>query len=151
MASLAEVFNREFSPQLADLYWDALKGLPIEQLVEATRYCIRHHKHFPKPADLCDFAKDAQYSAPKPIAPQTERDPKWLELVNSNFLKYLLRRRIDEGFTGDLNIHKRRCECAALAEFFAEMEREGDPEATEAQMRAKFESAMGRIHDLDAA
>lgn len=142
MASLAEVFGRQLSPQLADLYWDAMKPLAIEQLQASARSWIQHGNHFPKPADLLDRQKEMQQSAHKPPPELPPADRKWLGHVNGMFLRYLSKRRLVDGYAGDLNILARRKECLSLAAFFEGLEAEGDPEATEAEMQVRFDKAM---------
>ncbi len=56
MASLAEVFAKQLSPQLVDLYWDALGKITIEQFQASAKAWIKTGKNFPKPGDLLGFA-----------------------------------------------------------------------------------------------
>lgn len=148
MASLSVTFGKELSDPLTDIYWDALKPMAIEQFQEAAKSCIRNNKHFPKPAELLERFKDMTAAAPKPLHELPPADRKWLALVNGMFLKYLQKRRIDEGFGGDINLHARRTECLNLVTFFGAIEREGDEEAAEAQMKIRFDRAMARVQDL---
>ena len=75
------------------------------------------------------------------------QDSKWLRYVNGLFLKYLMQRRVDEGFKGDISLCERRAECLNLATFFDQMEAENDPEATEAELKIRFDRTMARISD----
>jgi hypothetical protein len=147
MASIADVFTRLISPQTTDLYWDALKDLPIEVVERAVRSCIRHHKHFPKPGDIRERSKEMQQAEHKPPPQLGPAGPKWLRRVNGLFLQYLLRRRTAELFQGDINLASRRAECLRLAQFFEELEGEGDPAATEQEIALRFELAMDRVPD----
>lgn len=73
---------------------------------------------------------------------------KWLGYVNGMVLRYLMRRRLTENFKGDLNIAGRRAECLRLVEIFEGFEAEHDPEATEAEMKIRFDRAMDRVSDV---
>lgn len=148
MATLAVTYGKDISGPLTDVYWEALKPLYIEQLERTAKTCIRHHKHFPRPADLFGLAKEEIAVAPKPHIENLPETAKWLGLVNGLFLRYLLRRRVDEKFEGDANLEERRAECLMLACFFEELERDQDPEATPAELKVRFDRAMARVKDV---
>lgn len=150
MGALAEVFAKQLSPPLIELYWDALKTLTIEQFQQGAKSWIRHGKHFPKPTEILERFRDMEQAASKPAPPPLPDYPKWLGFVNGLFLRYLLRRRVDEGFTGDIDIRARRMECLKLADFFEALEAEHDPEATEAELKKRFDLAMLRVPDAQA-
>lgn len=147
MATLSVTFGKELSQPLTDIYWEALKSLAIEQVEQSAKSAIRHCKHFPKPAELFERWQDLQQAAPKPAHVLPPFDRKWLALVNGMFLKYLLARRIEQGFVGDIDIQARRAECLKLVEFFESIEAEGDEEATEPQMKIRFDKAIARGKD----
>ncbi|MDR5730703.1 MAG: hypothetical protein RB191_25110 [Terriglobia bacterium] len=147
MAALSVTFTKELSQPLTDIYWDAMKAMPIEQFQEAAKSYIKHSKHFPRPAELLERFKDMTSAAPKPFAPLPPADHVWLSLVNGMFVKYLSKRRLEEGFRGDINMAERRAECHSLAEFFKGIAAEGDEEATEEQLKLRFDRAMDRIQD----
>lgn len=146
MAALAEVFGKQLSPPLTDLYWDALKPMAIEQFQEGSKSWIRYGKHFPKPAELLDRFKEMQAAAPKGFTPLPPAEGKWLRMVNGMFLQYLSRRRLEEKFQGDIDIPTRRVQCLKLAGFFDNLELEG-LEPTEEQMKTKFDALMLQIQD----
>ena len=152
MASLAEVFGKELSPQLVDLYWGAFGSAFIEQFERAAKTAISHMRFFPKPGDLRKFLEESAATrrpAREDDGPVTE---KWLARVNVMFLAYLVKRRAKESFRRDLDLASRRAACRDLAEFFRELEADGDPEATDAELRLRFNRAMARIPDrLEAA
>jgi hypothetical protein len=148
MAALSVTFGKELSQPLTDIYWDALKPMAIEQFEQAAKSCIRNHKHFPKPAELLDRLKDMNAAAPKEFTPLPPRDRKWLALVNSMFLQYLHKRRIDDRFVGNINLPFRREACLSLVDFFEGLEGEGDEEATEKQLQVRFDRAMERVPDV---
>lgn len=151
MAALAEVFAKQLSQPLTDLYWDALKAWQIEEFQDAAKSWIRIGKHFPKPAELLERQKEMEAAAPKPEFNLPPADRKWLALVNGMFIKYLLKRRFEESYKGDINLLARRAECLSLVSFFEDLEAEGDEEATEAQMKIRFDRAMERIQDAPQA
>lgn len=152
MASLGDVFTRIISPQTTDLYWAALKDLAIEEIEAAAQSAIRHAKHFPKPGELRELRNQRQATAPRSERPRLpEPDRRWLAAVNQLFLRYLAQRRLTQQFHGDLRIGVRRRECLALVEFFEGIEAEGDPAATQAELATRFEAAMARIPDAEAA
>lgn len=149
MAALAEVFAKQLSPALIEIYWDALHHIPIEQFQQGAKSWIRHCKHFPKPADILDRFREMEQAKPKPIDLQLpDLEPKWLRFTNALFLQYLTRRRGEDEFRGDINLRARRSACHELAEFFAGIEAEHDPSATEAELTTRFESIMASIPDL---
>lgn len=146
MAALAEVFGKQLSPQLTDIYWQALKGMPIEQFQEAGASWIRHGKHFPKPAELTERYREQQQAESKGVPEIPPPLPKWLGLVNGMFMKYLVKRRATEGFKGDIDVGARRAECLSMAQWMEGLEAEGH-EVSEAQLKKMFDSAMARIPD----
>lgn len=148
MAALAEVFAKQLSPALIELYWDALKPLAIEQFQAGAKSWIRHGKHFPKPADVLERFQQMEQAAPKPPPELPPPDPKWLRYVNGLFMRYLEQRRMQDLFRGDINLAERRQACRELAEFFEAIEAENDPEATEAELKIRFDRCMGRISDV---
>ena len=152
MASLAEIFNREFSPQLADMYWEALKTLPIERVQAAANHAIRYTKHFPKPVEILEFSREvaiAQKAAPE--VPDLAPLPRWVAAGNGLFLRYLEQRRVKDGFRGYINLPERRRKTLELQSWFAGLEGEADPEATEEKFKAAFDAAMAAIPDAVAA
>lgn len=147
MAALAEVFAKQLSPALIEIYWDALKPLAIEQFQQGAKSWIRHGKRFPKPSELLERFDQMEKAKPNPPPELPPPDPKWLRNVNSLFLQYLNRRRMEDIFRGDINLKERRKACLELAEFFEAMEAESDPEATEAELQLRFDRCMSRIRD----
>lgn len=153
MASLAELFGKQLSPQLGDLYWRACSDLAIEQFERAAMSSMRNAKHFPRPADLRECLKSSEIARPNinTFAGLPPRDSKWLLAVNRLFLGYLAKRRLEEKFSGDINLKARRSACLALVKFFEGLEAEADPEATEAELAKRFDAAMARVADRVAA
>ncbi len=145
MASMAEVFGKDLSPELVSLYWAAFGNAFIEQFERAASVAISHMRFFPKPGDLRKFIDEAA-AANRPLlkddGPATE---KWLARINVLFLGYLARRRAVEGFGGDIQLERRRNACRELAEFFRSLECESDPEATDEELKLRFSRAMARV------
>ena len=55
MMALSELYNRDMSETLLELYFEALRQYPIQEIVGAVRVHIKHRdqgQFFPKPADL---------------------------------------------------------------------------------------------------
>lgn len=52
LIGLAEVFDVKLSPQRVALYFEALRDLPLEAVVQALNAAVRTLKWFPKPADI---------------------------------------------------------------------------------------------------
>lgn len=147
MAALAEMFGKQLSQALTDLYWEALKGMFIEDLQRAAGSWMKVGKHFPKPAELIERVRDMGAAAAKPPPEIPPADRKWLGLVNCMFLRYLEQRRIKDSFRGDIDLPTRRLKCLDLAEYFEACERDGDEMATEENLKAMFDKAMARIPD----
>ncbi len=146
MASLAEVFGKDLSPELVSLYWSAFDSIFIEQFERAAAIAIAHMRFFPKPGDLRKFIDEsaiANKATEKDDGPHTE---KWLARVNLFFLAYLMRRRAVEGFRGDIALERRRAACRELADFFRSLEAEGDAEANDRECRIRFNRVMERIN-----
>jgi len=129
------------------VYWDALGGLFIEQVAQAAKTYIRYHKFFPKPADILLLAKETEQTHPPSRQTLPAPPRKWLSVVNSLFLQYLVKRRIRDGEQRDIDILARRAACLDLAEFFDALETENDPAATPAEMATRFDMLMRRIPD----
>jgi hypothetical protein len=55
MAVLEEVFGKEFTPQLVEIYFRALADFPIERIAAAVDEAVRTLKFFPKPAELVEL------------------------------------------------------------------------------------------------
>lgn len=150
MAALSVTFGKELSQPLTDIYWDALKPMAIEQFQEGAKSWIRHCKHFPKPAELLERLAEMTQSRSKEFIPLPPADRKWLALVNSMFLQYLRKRRLEDNFLGNINLSFRREACLTLVDFFEGIAGEGDEEATEAQLQVRFDRAMARIPDVSS-
>lgn len=148
---LTVTYGKELSPALTDIYWESLKSLAIEQLEQSAKSCIRNCKHFPKPAELLERWQQMNQVESKPFQPLPPADRKWLALVNGMFLQYLRKRRIDDGFMGDVNVAGRRRECLSLVAWMEGLEADGEVEATENQLRILFDKAMARVHDKTQA
>lgn len=151
MATLSVTFGKELSPQITDIYWDALKSLAIEQFEQGAKSWIRHGKHFPKPSEIHERFREMTQAAPQGLPELPAPFPKWLRLMNGMFLQYLTQRRLRDEFKGDIDITRRRKECASLAEWFQSLEAEGDESATEAHLQTLFDKAMARIPDRSDA
>ena len=54
LVAVGELFNKEVSPALAKMYWNALSGFTDEQVQTAFDQAICSQKFFPKPADLIE-------------------------------------------------------------------------------------------------
>jgi hypothetical protein len=148
MAALAEVFSKQLSPPLTDLYWEALKSMTVEQFQEGAKSWIKIGKHFPKPAEILERFRELDDMvtsvAPAGLPPL---EGKWLRLVNGLFLQYLGQRRLKDNFKGDLDIASRRRECLVLASAFESEESDGSGLATVDHLREQFAQAMRRIPD----
>lgn len=147
MASMAEVFGKEISPQLVSLYWDAFRGAFVEQFERAAKTAIAHMRFFPKPGDLRKFMDETNAVTQPLVTDEGPPTEKWLARLNVMFLGYLAKRRCSDRFKGKLDVAARRQECRRMAEFFRELEAEGDPEATDDGLRTRFNHAMARIQD----
>lgn len=149
MANLSELFGKELSQPLVDLYWGALNDLAIEQVESAARVLIKRSKHFPKPAEFHSILDEQKESSriPRGHIELPPPDRKWLAAVNQLFLRYLQKRRIDEGFTGDINLAARRIECLSLVDFFEALDLDNDPAANKAELKIRFDRAMARVPD----
>jgi uracil phosphoribosyltransferase len=55
MATLGELFGKEISQELAQIYWDVLKPYSNEQFTRAVEIHCRTGKFFPRPAELIDL------------------------------------------------------------------------------------------------
>jgi hypothetical protein len=55
MTTLGELFNKDLSDTLKDMYWEALKPYSDEDCEEAFKKSVSLCKFFPKPADLIEF------------------------------------------------------------------------------------------------
>lgn len=146
LASLAEVFTKEISAPFAALYWDALKGLFIEQLEQGAKSWIRHGKHFPKPAELLERCQEMALAAPKALPPPLPEASWGLMLMNHLFWRYLTRRRMTDQFKGDMNLWARRRECLELAGFL-DQSRAEDLKPSIEEITRMFDQAMARILD----
>lgn len=149
MAALAEVFAKQLSPPLTDLYWEACKSLAIEQFQESAKSWIKIGKHFPKPADLLERFKEMALAAPKPTIEVLPEQKLAIRKVNGLFLKYLAQRRVANDDAGDLNIEARRGECLRLIEWIdqwtpEELKAEGE------EIKRLFDIAMARVQDKAA-
>jgi hypothetical protein len=145
---LAEVFAKQLSPQLAELYWDALKPLALEQLEAAAKSWIRHGRHFPKPGDLLDRFREMAQAAPQGAPELPSPSEEWVGKVNALFYGYLTKRRAIDGFRGDIDVAERRRACRDLADFYEQMKREDFLDVkTEAELPERFARAMAQIPD----
>jgi hypothetical protein len=54
MAVLCDVFDKEMTDRLLEVYFQTLEPVPIDQVKYAGKYLLLHGKWFPKPADFLD-------------------------------------------------------------------------------------------------
>lgn len=151
LRTLFAAYDKLPSPERLAAYRQGLKQMPIPALKRVVEHCCgeRQPKDLPKPGGLWEIYRSFRArAAPHSVSAAPPRDEKWLGLVNSLFLKYLLRRRISEGFQGDINLPERRKACISLASFFQNLEAERDPDANEPQLQVRFERAMQRLADV---
>ena len=52
MHLLGEVFNEPVSETRIRAYWQALRDIPMSELVAAIKYTIRNNRFFPRPVDI---------------------------------------------------------------------------------------------------
>ena len=57
LAILAETLGEELSATKVRGYFEAMRDLDIEVVIDAMRYCLGHCKFFPKPVELRDAAE----------------------------------------------------------------------------------------------
>lgn len=57
LVGLGEVFDRQITEVITDIYYEALKDFSTEQVKSAVYKCIKNHKYatLPKPADILEF------------------------------------------------------------------------------------------------
>lgn len=139
----------------SEAYWKGLAKMSLPSFARCVEFAISEDgpEKLPNTHGIWKIHREMRSSgAPQPAA-AIELPPqgKWLCRVNSLFLKYLERRRLTEVFKGDINLAARRAECLKLVEFFEAIEAERDPEATEPEMRKRFDAAMTRIPDAKSA
>jgi hypothetical protein len=60
MTLISEMFDRDLSAALTDLYWQALKPFPDEKCVEAFNQILLSVKFFPKPGEILEVLQGSQ-------------------------------------------------------------------------------------------
>lgn len=60
LVTTAELFEKELSPPVINLYFTALKGYAIDQIENALAKTITLCKFFPKPVEIIEFATGGQ-------------------------------------------------------------------------------------------
>ena len=89
--------------------------------------------------------KDLLAAAPK--VAYTPAEQSWgMILVNHLFFGYLARRRLKEGFTGNIRLEARRARCRDLAGFLDQSKAE-DLKPSLDEIKRMFEDAMAREED----
>ena len=58
MSLMSEVFNKEISQVLTDVYWEVLKDYSDADCEQAFKMAITNLKFFPKPVELISFIKE---------------------------------------------------------------------------------------------
>lgn len=60
MTLISEMFDRDLSTAMTDLYWQALKPFPDEKCVEAFNRILLSVKFFPKPGEILEVLQGSQ-------------------------------------------------------------------------------------------
>jgi hypothetical protein len=163
LASFGEVYGKPISPQLASLWWESLKDLPIELVEAGAKSWIRHGKQFPRPAQVREMVKETERATPEHSSnPRQTQEPDdhLLFFANRMFLKHLFSRnglRSAAKFSpgvGPAHVEASSEFLAArqvvrdLVEEFSGYIREGDDLATPAAFIDLFARQLNRVSPI---
>lgn len=142
-------FNMPVSSAREAAYWEGLSKMSLGHFAAAVEYALGEHgpERIPSSSAIWKISNTIRSRAPAPVQHQhVESQSKQLMLVNGLFLKYLARRRMTEGFKGDINLAARREACLSLVKWL-----EGwDPSELRTefpQLRELFNKAMDGVKD----
>lgn len=137
----------------SEAYW---KGLSKMSMIEFAR-CVEHAlsetgpEKIPNVHGIWKIRNELRAKTPAlnpPPKPAPPDQSKWLRLVNGLFLKYIMQRRLNEKFKGDISILPRRAECLKLVKIFEEEAAGVDPSlATVENLTVHFHAAMKQVVD----
>lgn len=58
---MAEVFNEPISDVKISAYWDCLRDLDHETILQSMSQCVKHSKFFPRPADIRELVEGTRW------------------------------------------------------------------------------------------
>jgi hypothetical protein len=141
-------FNMPVSAARTTAYWEGLGKMSLGQFARCVEQCLGENgpERIPSVPALWKIAKGMRAEVPKPPSEPLPTQDRPLLLVNGLFLKYLARRRLQEGFRGFLDIPLRRRACLNLVEWISAWDREElDSQFTE--IERLFNNAMAEIQE----
>ena len=145
-------YNMPISKARIGAYWDGLAKMSLGQFSAAIDYALGENgpERIPPVSAIWKMSKQLRVNAPQPYKPvEIDQQPKALRVVNGLFLKYLLKRRMTEGFKGDLDMPRRRKACLDLADWLSEWtEKEMSSQIRE--IERMFNAAMAQVSDKAA-
>lgn len=134
----------------SEAYWKGLSKMSLSSFARCVEFALSENgpEKIPNVHGVWKIHREQRASgAPQPpVRPAEPEQSRWLRLVNGLFLKYLLRRRLTDGFKGDVLVLERRAECLKLVKLFEEEAASPDPSlATAENLRVYFNTAMAQI------
>lgn len=140
----------------SEAYWKGLSKMSLPSFARCVEFAIGEDgpEKLPNTHAIWKIHRGLRTKGPEQqsadLPPRPEQS-KWLMRINSCFLRYLERRRLQEKFKGDINLALRRAKCLELVAWFEGMESESDPEATRKGMERRFEIVMAATPDVAEA
>jgi hypothetical protein len=136
-------------------YWKGLSKMSLIQFSRVVDFCLSDEgpDKFPTVPGVWKLWRviaAAARSRSMPPPPPPEELSKGLQHVNGMFLKYLLRRRVAEGFKGDINMPGRRAACLDLGAWLDRLIRE-DLAPNREELQSVFDKAMVAVKDAPGA
>lgn len=166
MRKLCAGFDRPPASELTEAFWDGCRKLSLRQFRLGVDTALENlDVKFPRPKQLTKLAYEASAESAQAErnreqtqrAAHEARYPPWLAAVNLLFFQWTWRainrkdRVICQDAAGksrsipDVEMSARRLVCRQLADEFAELERDGSPNATREYMRHAFDAHMRAI------
>ena len=138
-----------------EAYWKGLSKMSVIQFSRVVDHCLSEDGPEKMPTvpgvwKLWRSIAAAARSRSMPPPPPPEELSKGLQHVNGMFLKYLLRRRVAEGFKGDINMPGRRATCLDLGAWLDRLIRE-DLAPNREELQSVFDKAMAAVKDAPGA
>jgi hypothetical protein len=145
-------FNMPISEARIAAYWEGLSKMSLGNFALSVEYALGENgpERIPAVPAIWKISKGLRASAPSPPLAPREDHSRALKLVNGLFLKYLLKRRVTEGFKGNINLGGRRTACLDLIQWIGAWD-ERELKSEFVQIKRLFDEAMARIPDRQAA
>jgi hypothetical protein len=137
-----------------EAFWKGLQKMSLIQFGRVVEHCLSEEgpdkiPNVPGIWKLWRSLAAAARTRSMPLPQPPEEQSEGLKLVSGMFLKYLNRRRVLEGFKGNIDVPKRRAACLSMVPWLDQAIAE-DLRPSREELQRMFDAEMTKIPDLSS-